>query len=336
MWYFLYIYLTLLVGLRFEIGGDTINYMGHYDWQDTLDSYEFTFLNRFQPGYNLLCSITKTISPDFSLFQIVHSVIINTLIFIFIRRSTPYIFTTLFFMFFAAYFYFTCEILRESLAVMAYVFVYPALVKKQWFIYLIGVAIALMFHLSAVIMLLFPFLTWIKFDKKYLLIFIVFLVAMYFLRNILSMMESVDVVGEKVASYKEEKHGMLADILACTRKGLFPILFALLVKFGCKRRLLFENQVALLGLFGSMSFFNPVIFGRITNYLILFYILSFSTEMIDFVKSRKKSLLHNAVALSISFVLLYGSGYALYRIYQLYIPYESIINPIHHNRPKFA
>ena len=52
VWAFLYIYLLLLIGFRYRVGGDTINYMGYYEWQSDLENYQFTFGDIMQPGYN--------------------------------------------------------------------------------------------------------------------------------------------------------------------------------------------------------------------------------------------------------------------------------------------
>lgn len=56
--------LTLLIGLRFKVGGDTLSYMGDYGWRKGLADWEFDLTDKFQPGYTLLCSIGKSISPE--------------------------------------------------------------------------------------------------------------------------------------------------------------------------------------------------------------------------------------------------------------------------------
>lgn len=332
VWYFLYIYLTLLIGLRFEVGGDTINYMGYYQWQDDLDNFSFTYGGLLQPGYNFLCAISKSISPDFYIFQIIHAIIINTLLFIFIVRNTRYIFTTLFCLYFVCYFYFTCEILREAIAIMIFAYLSKPLMEKRWGVYFLGVGVCTLFHLSAFILIVFPLLTKIKFNRLYIILVIGVIFGMLFLNRLLGFAQDLLLLGDKVGEYANENHGYLADLLTFLRRGLFPIVFALVAKYGCKRNVIYENQIAVLGLFGIMAFFNPVIFGRITNYLIIFFVISFASEMILFIKSQKVSLYHNALVLSMSFLLLYSSYYFLYNMYHLYVPYSSVLDPVSYNR----
>lgn len=159
---------------------------------------------------------------------------------------------------------------------------------------------------------------------------------MFFLNRVLILTQNVLIIGDKIADYTNETtHGLLVDSLKLLRLGLFPILFALLIKFGCHRKIMFENPIALLGLFGFMAFFNPVIFGRVINYLIIFFTLSFSFEIISLIKSCKSNLRHNAITLSLFFFILYGSGYTMYKVYQLYTPYSSIFNPVNYDRNIF-
>ena len=336
VWAFLYIYLLLLIGFRYRVGGDTINYMGYYEWQSDLENYQVTFGDIMQPGYNFLCAVTKSISPDFYVFQLLHSFIVNTLLFIFISKNTKYIFSALFVFFFMSYMNFTCEVMRESIAALIFAFLYKPLIQKKWMIYYLGVTLCMMFHLSAFILIIFPFLTWIKFNRKYLLLLICISLGMFFLNRVLILTQNVLIIGDKIADYTNETtHGLLVDSLKLLRLGLFPILFALLIKFGCHRKIMFENPIALLGLFGFMAFFNPVIFGRVINYLIIFFTLSFSFEIISLIKSCKSNLRHNAITLSLFFFILYGSGYTMYKVYQLYTPYSSIFNPVNYDRNIF-
>lgn len=332
IWWILYIYLTLLIGLRFEVGGDTINYMGYYEWQKDLDDFSFDYGGMLQPGYNFICAVAKSISPKFYVFQIIHVIIVNTLLFIFIDKNTKYRFASLFCCFFVCYFYFTCEILREVIAVLIFAFLYKPLQEKKWAQFYGGVAICTLFHLSAIILIIFPFLLKIKFSKSYIYVVMITIIGMVFLNKILGMAQNFLLIGDKIAGYASENHGFLADFLTFLRRGLFPIAFALLVKYGCKRKLLFENQIAVLGIFGIMAFFNPVIFGRVTNYLILFFVIAFATEIVRFIKSSSIRLHHNAMILGISFLILYSSYYMLYNMYRLYVPYTSIINPISYHR----
>lgn len=105
-WYFLFCYVILLVGLRYRVGSDTLVYIWGYDrlpsWGELNWSEIWSY--EFQPLYVLLCAIAKSISPDFTVLQILHAFIINSCIFYFIRKNTQYPFTGLFLYFFLYFF----------------------------------------------------------------------------------------------------------------------------------------------------------------------------------------------------------------------------------------
>ena len=74
----IWLVLTLLIGLRFQVGGDTINYMGDYNWRNGLLEWEFDLTDKYQPGYTFLCSIAKSFSSEFYVFQLIHAATVNS------------------------------------------------------------------------------------------------------------------------------------------------------------------------------------------------------------------------------------------------------------------
>ena len=69
VWIFLYVYLIVLMGYRYEVGGDTLNYMGYWNYQEDLSDWQLTFKEQFAPGYSLLCALSYTLSPEFYVFN---------------------------------------------------------------------------------------------------------------------------------------------------------------------------------------------------------------------------------------------------------------------------
>ena len=120
IWLMIWSSLVLIIGLRFKVGGDTINYMGDYEWRPKLSDWELNILDPYQPGYTILCSIGKTISDEFYVFQIIHAIIINSLLIIFLQKSSKYPFSSLLAIFLCCYLYFSTEILREVIAVLIF------------------------------------------------------------------------------------------------------------------------------------------------------------------------------------------------------------------------
>ncbi len=313
VWIFLYVYLIVLMGYRYEVGGDTLNYMGYWNYQEDLSDWQLTFKEQFAPGYSLLCALSYTLSPEFYVFQLIHSFILNSLLFYFICKNAQYKFSSLMVVFILTYLYFSTEILREVIAVLIFSFNCSNLKNRKWIPYYCGVFLSVLFHYSAFILVIFPFLTWVKFDKKYIWCCLITGVLLMFLLPIISLFEGVVVVGDKLSGYSQDTtHGILADFMALLRSWIFPLLFVLFMKYGMHRSIKYENLIAIMTLFGFAAYFSPIIFSRFSNYLILFYAISLADILIDCIRSSTVTR-NNAIILFFCFILLYGSDYIMYR-----------------------
>ena len=332
LWILIFGYFILLIGLRYKVGGDTINYMGDYEWRVPLNNWEISFIDRYQPGYTLLCALCKSISPEFYVFQIVHAFIINCALAIWIPKNTKYIYSSLFAFFLISYLYFSTEVLREALAVIIFLFNYKNLVKHKWIKYYAGVVLSCFFHLSAVILFLFPFFTKIRFNQRYLLLLILAIGLSWGSIKIIKGLSDMLLIAEKAEGYAGVSTGFMAGAYRLVTTSLFPILYGFIASYKRKREIKFEWMIGLMGLLGMMTVFNPIIFGRFSNYLVLFYCISFASCIMEWFKSKYTVRLHNAVILSFLFVLTYGIGFKMYNKYTLWVPYYSILNPKDVNR----
>lgn len=323
-----WLFLTLLIGLRFQVGGDTINYMGDYNWRNGLGDWKFDLTDKYQPGYTLLCSIAKSFSSEFYIFQLLHASIVNTLLFIFINRYTRFFFASLLSVFFTCYLYFTTEILREVIAVLIFALNYRSLVQGRWLRYYFVILLCCTFHLSAILLIILPFMRKIKINGYFFLLLAMTFVAMAFLKNILNALSQFALLSDKLNSYKDlTSIGMLADMLNLSRTCLFPLCYCIVAKYICKREVKFENMIAIMSLLGVAAFFSPIIFNRATNYFILFYSISIADFCIQSLRQYKSTIRQYAIALSFCFFALYGSGYTMYGRYHRWVPYYSIFNP---------
>lgn len=331
-----FLYMTLLIGLRFEVGGDTLNYMGDYQWRVPLSDWKPTFLDKFQPGYAFLCSLAKSISPEFYVFQLLHVFLLNMLLFIFVYRNAKYKFAALTTVYFICYIYFSTEILRESLAVMVFIYSYKNFEQGKWYKYYLGVALAALFHVSAVFLLLLPFLKWVKFDKNYIYAMFVVIVGTMAMDKVFAILSNMALVGEKISVYSDMTSiGLFAGMINLLKRCVFPVTCVLFFRYGCGKEMKYQRAIAIMSLFGVASFFSPVIFGRVINYFIIFFAISYSDVVMEMLLSRRKILIGNAKVFLICFVLLYGSEYVLYRRYERFLPYYSIFNPVSVDRDNF-
>ena len=89
----------LIVGLRWRLGVDTPNYIDRfYHEYPTLDKLSWDdFSIGKDPFFVIINSLVKTAGGRFYVVQLIQSTFVNVLIFVYIRRHSSFIFTSLFF-----------------------------------------------------------------------------------------------------------------------------------------------------------------------------------------------------------------------------------------------
>lgn len=161
-YYLSLIILILLAALRYRIGGDTCRYMDVYS--DL--SVEADLGGRFQPLWMLLTNMLYSISPDFTLFQFVHAIFLNVVIFSFFRKYSPWVFVCIFLYYLKPYLYLNTEIIRQSFAVAIFLLSVQACIKRKWWSYYLYVLVAFLFHSGAILLIVVPFLYGRKINVK--------------------------------------------------------------------------------------------------------------------------------------------------------------------------
>ena len=337
-YYFILIGLICLSGFRYKVGGDTFMYMEEFPNLPDLSglaNYE-TGVNKRQPLWVLFAAISKSISQEFYILQFFHAIIVNTLIFRFIKENTKYVFTSILLYYIGYYCYFNFEILRESIAISIFLFSIKYLLNKKWVVYFSLSFIAFLFHFSAVILFLFPLLLNLKFS--FLRALILFSLGIFFSKYFSAFVDSVNLVGGFVTSmkdYVEYSPSLWGVIFIIITYIVYPtIIYKTLDSYlKIKSNLyFFLNIYILIG--AATGFF--FIFFRFLNYLtpILFIFLS------EFLQGffRKKDLrpirifVATTIFLCISVIymstyfadnsrLVYGS-----RWYSRWYPYYSIFD----------
>ena len=300
--------LVLLFGLRYRVGGDTLNYMLSYESLPTFSQLfsEGMDLGRYQPFWQLLCATAKLISSDFVVLQIIHAVIVNTIIFRFIDQNTRYFFTgvLVYFMFYGLHF--NMEILRESLAVAIFLLSLKSFTKRRWLRYYLLVVLAFLVHYSAIILFVLPLFKGLKVNlRNVIFIFAYFIVGLVFSRLVLLFLGSLEsgsgfyAVISPYLNYTFTIWGILYVIIAYM---IFPVLIYILAKNHYKIDVPHYQFLAFYILVGaSISYF--AIFFRFLNYftpILCIYIV----EVIHALFRERGKLQIRVMGTSISFALI--------------------------------
>ena len=90
IYYFVLFIFVLISGLRWKVGGDTLAYHSGFESIPPLNGlakYIARSSYTWEPLFTLSLSLVKTFTKEFWVFQLIHAIFINTVIFRFIKKK---------------------------------------------------------------------------------------------------------------------------------------------------------------------------------------------------------------------------------------------------------
>lgn len=328
-----------LAAFRDQIGGDTIVYMNTWKKVPELADLTHTYLehSRYQRGFNFFFSAAKSISRNFIIFQILHAIVINWIIFWFVAKMTKFRFTTILLFFILNYLEFNTEILRESIAVCCGLLSFYNFSREYRFRGWFFIFLAFSFHISAIVLLCLPLATKIRYSNKvfgiFLGIIIFFLVLFPLIPDVTPILALLTNDAETLMQNYDIREinsnlNIKFYILFSFKCIIIPFTALKLIKNKCDR---YIGLALIYVLFYSMSCFSYG-FYRFANYFALFYTIFLSTALIDFIKRIKgDSIIRITIYISLICCFTYlVDGYLLGKnittgepLYARYFPYKT-------------
>jgi len=352
----LYYYIVLVVfiltaGLRYRIGLDTIRYMNHFQDMPTLFNVSFDDYNetKFSAIYYSLALISKTIHPSFVFFQILHAIILNSVVFYFIKKNTRYIFSGALLYYLFCFTNFNFEVLRESIAIVFFLLSVKSLLRRNWIKYYLFVLLAFLSHPSAILLFFIPFFIHLRMTKLVYIymggVFLFSLMISDYVTPIFELISITDSLSEKADRYLDsELMGQVFNINGLIKNFIIFIFFPLISMSFLKRKFSFESKYEFLIIFNFFVSIMAIKFGlfyRYFNYFIIFDVILFAefggklyvylSSKLNVYSSSKFSLFFVAIIFSsIIFLQVYSyftpiGKYERIKVYSRYYPYSSII-----------
>lgn len=344
--------LILLAGLRYHIGVDTVHYESQfYDIPELQDILRDANLWS-QPLWELLMSLVKTLTGSFVIFQFVHAIIFNTLLFRFLKRTTDKIFTALLFILCICWWHMSFEVLREALCVVIYLNALFYLKERNFSAYLLlGVIMLGIHHFSFVIMLITPIITILK--PKYALPIV--LIFAFFIYNNLSLINYIGVTSLAFADEGIAEHMQYyieSDVYGDNHQNFWGLLRILLMSILLPAitiiysqrndNMIFLNRILLLVPIVGILQTKMLIFFRLNSYLDILLIVCFVNVLYH--SLTIKPIIKTSLYILVSLQLYFGCS-TFYRPYHIeyrpninyncaHIPYKTIFqepDPIREN-----
>ncbi|MPQ46456.1 hypothetical protein GCQ56_05485 [Marinifilum sp. N1E240] len=340
--YFASFLLIILSGFRYRIGLDTMQYMKYYEYIPTFDilTYQDIIFSPHAPLYFIIEVFAKTISPDFFVLQIIHAVFVNLIIVNFFKKHTKYVFTAILLYYLTLYVSFNFEVMRASMAIAIFLGSYDYLRQKKWIMYYIFCVLAIMMHVSAIILLIIPFLTKLKMTKYGIFyLFIAIILSIIIGENIKFIFEKIAVSKSLIrkselylnSQYSGQVLNIFGVITTVISNVLLPYLAVVRLKKIKNKRLDYEFLIILCILMSIFSI-NVQIFVRYIQFFFPFLLLAF-TDLIGltiYTRYSNKSINLKVTFIMVLFLVLKLKGQYFADIsgisnYNRYLPYSSIL-----------
>lgn len=341
-WYLvIWIYLTLVSGLAYRLGGDGIVYVWQYPYlYNTDEGFGWTALTSYQnrlPAWVLLNKLCKLVTGDYWFFKFVHAIIVNSLFGYYIKTNTKHIFSSTLIYFVLLYFDLNFQLLRQVLAIGFFLYGLKYYNTNKWLKYYLICTVAVLFHESALIAFVFPIMKTISYNKKTMflllgLVFVLFYVGNKFFNSLLFSLP--ELFAEKAITYESagQSSSLVTLFFNIVLSSIIPVIAV------CYKKKKDINSIGAItyGLCYAIGC-NVPIFYRFSFYFQLFFYIFY----IDLFFSICSSVAHSIkkkdalvfLYLSIVFLFLVFRGRMYFSNYGdtgkpswvQYYPYSSII-----------
>ena len=277
-----FVLMTLMVGLRYRVGGDALSYEDYYVHMPDLYDY-FPFIERdvsfnYQPLYLLFIAICKSINPEYAFYQLIHAIVVNIIVMRFIYKNSTKFFTSVFLLYgLCIYFYFTYDIQREILAICCFLLGFRYFQNNKWVPYYVFAVLGFLFHISASILFVLPFFKLVKLKKSNIYIIVIVSFALSFAKSyfydFISIFFVTESMAEKGKIYSEMDFSIAGMIFFFVGRVFFllPIVF-----YYTKHK--DEKMDTIITAFFILSCLSQVMVGfdRMLNYVTIPFIICFS------------------------------------------------------------
>lgn len=351
----------LIAGLRYRIGTDSVRYETYFEKINPVFSLsESDFQNtRYAPLYIFLTSLVKTFTSDFMIFQFLHAGIVVGVVGWFIRKNTEKVFFALLLFFIFLYLTLLTEVLRESLAVCVFLLSWRYYCRRNWLVWYGMSVIAILFHTSAVMMLVLPvccvpgFRNIFVFGLRTIPVCVVLILVVYAIQRMffqyIQLLAISENISERAEVYsKTDLAGTTVNMVGVLGQIVRYIAYPVIALYFLKKDNNFKSpnpgvkfsdieMMVMVSIFISIVSIMITIFSRYQNYFFIFAILlisdfAFSKISVGVRKVRLNFLYWMLLFTPLIGLQIYGGYFSnanksgTLKTYMAYYPYHSRID----------
>jgi hypothetical protein len=338
----------LLAGFRNGVGGDTMLYMENFLSVPDQLNYLGDFIrdevveSGYMPGWSIIVFFSKRWFDSFYAVQLIQAVIVNIGIFYLFRQYTSHIFLcALLYGVCNIFFMYNMEVMREGIAiVICGIGMHRYVQGRKWKFYVL-VGIAVMFHISALIALLFPIVIFRQITIRTMIISFVAATTLFFLSDALvtylpSLLGSGARNAEKIMTYSEKTLNLFGYLRNTFRYLVIEAGMIFFAQYSIdekdEQKMNIYTRYMNFYLLVTILICGFIGFERFKNYTLIFYVIMLT----EFIYNYKKQLTKNPVIkliILLGIIVYMGRYYTNYYPdskgyrYEFYYPYTSILDP---------
>lgn len=341
------IYLICLSGFSYGLGGDKFVYMREFEeypdkFSEVSNYIWIQFITKGQmPFWTLANLIARSIFHSFYALQFMVSAAVNTAVcYIASKYTHRYFLFLLLYFFTLQYFVFNTEVMREGLAMSFVLFgMQNYMSGRKWLFYIL-VPVGVMFHVSAVAALLFPFarfrMSWRRFAVLSAASFFIWLLSdLVFGRVMMAVLGGMGKLVEKAMFYSLQASTIFGFLRSLITYLIFPFIIMFTVvqnETDEEQRRRMEQMLAYMVVLGILasSFAG---FVRLYNYSRTFYLVMLATFVYTLFREKRHfivrlgTLVGTVFLLFLQYMIPYKTTNTHY--YDFFFPYTCILNETH-------
>ena len=337
-------YLICLTGFSYGLGGDKFTYMEEFeqyphDFSETGTYIWMQFMNSGQmPLWTITNIVCKVFFDSFYAVQLLESLVINTAVCYIVSKYTHRYFLFLLIYFLSLqYFIFNTEIMREGFSIACMLIGIDGYLNNKKWLFWIALPIAVLFHVSALITLLFPLsrfkISWLTLGIAFLISLFVWMLSDLILTKIITaVLGGKGAMVAKIVVYSLQTSNFFGFLRLVLTFLVLPsiIMYSVyLVEISEEKKKVLGKLIAFLILLGIIASAMAG-FTRFYNYVQIYYLIALS-EFIYLLFSYKEHFIIRIGTLTgtVFFVMLtyfthYDSTQTYF--YQFYYPYTCILD----------
>ncbi|MDO4189529.1 MAG: EpsG family protein, partial [Lachnospiraceae bacterium] len=281
----------IFAGLRTNYN-DTYTYMESYDLLKSSEVFEnFNYSIGSYPGFMLVQGLMKMAGFSSQSFIMFFSLISIGISLWFVRKYTDNIWLSVFLFFTMGYFGFMMAAIKQSTAMAISLIAVDRLINKKPVQYVLFILLAMTFHPFAMMFFIVPFLQFRPWTWRTFLVFIITLAITFSMQTWLG--TAVDFIGMMGREYNEQQ--LLGQGINIFRVGVVwaPIALSFFTyRYWGQNTKKEQNIILNLAMLNAelmliSMFGNPIYFGRLATYFLMFQVLALPVILQCFERKSK-------------------------------------------------